>query len=102
MDIISDGPTLAFAGHLDGRSTGVVREAIDGHLRTTDGDVVVDVTAVDVVDVTALRVVAVASRRAAREGRRVALRGPSVSFLRMLHLTRMIRFVQIERASLTH
>ncbi|HWJ81352.1 MAG TPA: STAS domain-containing protein [Nocardioides sp.] len=103
MEITRNGPTLVLAGDFDVRSTGEVRNAIYDHL---DGDyvsehpehaVAIDLSGVDHVDLTALRVIAAASRVAAQSGRRVVLRGACPAVRRMLHLSHLIRVVELER-----
>ena len=97
MDIVTDGPTLVLSGEFDVRSTMEVRNALYDHLDDHDEDVVVDLTDVTAVDVTALKVLAVATRRASRQGHHLMLRGCGPSVRRMLHLSRLIRVVEVER-----
>jgi anti-anti-sigma factor len=97
MDIVTDGPRLVLSGPFDVRSTWEVRNAIYDHLAAGDDDVVVDLTDVDSVDVTALKVLAVATRRAARLGRHLTLRGCRPAVRRLLHLSRLMRAVEVER-----
>jgi anti-anti-sigma factor len=97
MDIMTDGPTLVLSGDFDVRSTWEVRNAIYDHLRGHDEDVVVDLSDVTAVDVTALKVLAVATRQALREGHHLTLRGCNPAVRRMLHLSRLIRVVEVER-----
>lgn len=97
MDITTDGPTLVLSGAFDVRNTSEVRSAIYDHLDCHDEDVVVDLAGVDAVDVTALKVLAVATRQASRDGHHLTLRGCCPAVRRMLHLTRLIRVVEIER-----
>ena len=97
MDIISDGPVLVLVGDFDVRSTFRVRDALYDRLAVFD-DVVVDLSEVDAVDMTALKVLAAATRRTAREGRHLTLRGCTPAVRRMLHLSRLARVVQVERA----
>jgi len=101
MDIVTDGPTLVLSGAFDVRSTGVVRKAIYDHLDSRDEDVVVDLTDVDSVDVTALKVLAVATRRAVRLGHHLTLRGCRPAVRRLLHMTRLMRVVEVEREAAT-
>ena len=97
MDILTDGPTLVLSGDFDVRSTMEVRTAIYEHLEGHDHDVVVDLTQVDSVDVTALKVLAVATREAGRAGHHLVLRGCGPAVRRLLHLSRLIRVVELER-----
>ena len=99
MDIIKDGPTLVLSGDFDVRSTWEVRQAVYDLLAGHDGDVVVDLTGVEVVDLTALKVLAVATREAGRAGHHLTLRGCGPAVRRMLHLSRLIRLVEVERAA---
>jgi len=98
MDIITDGPVLILIGDFDVRSTWEVRNALHDRLARFD-DVVVDLGAVDTVDLTALKVLAAATHWAQAQGRRVTLRGCCPAVRRMLHLTRLSRVVEVERAS---
>ena len=101
MDIMTDGPTLVLSGEFDVRSTMEVRNALYDHLEGHAEDVVVDLTQVTVVDLTALKVLAVATRRASREGHHLMLRGCGPSVRRMLHLSRLIRVVEVERQAVS-
>lgn len=101
MDIATEGPTLVLSGDFDARSTWQVRTAIYEHLDGCDHDVVVDLTDVGVVDVTALKVLAVASRRAGQAGRHLTLRGCNGAVRRLLHMTRLMRLVELEREAAT-
>lgn len=98
MDITTEGPALRLRGDFDVRCTGEVRNAIYQHLRNHDSDVVVDLTEVSTVDHTALKVLAVATRNALREGHHLTLRGCGPAVRRMLHISRLIRVVEVERA----
>lgn len=97
MDIVSDGPTLVLGGEFDVRCTGDVRRALYEQLAVHDADVVVDLSGVVAIDVTALKVLAVASREASRRGGHLTLRGCGPHVMRMLHMTRLIRLVEVER-----
>lgn len=100
MDIITDGPTLVLSGDFDVRSTWQVRTAIYDLLEGHGEDVVVDLTDVTTIDVTALKVLAVATRQASRAGQHLTLRGCGPSVRRLLHLSRLIRVVELERQAL--
>jgi anti-anti-sigma factor len=101
VDIISDGPVLVLCGEFDVRSTMEVRTAIHDLLMGCDEDVVVDLTGVSTIDVTALKVLAAATVRAHREGRPLMLRGSGPAVRRMLHLSRLIRAVEVERVGVS-
>ncbi len=97
MDIRSDGPALVLRGDFDARSTSAVRAALRERLCRSDHVVVIDLTEVRAVDLAALRVLAYASHAAPRTGQQVRLRGCGPQVLRMLHLSRLIRFVEVDR-----
>ena len=101
MDIVHDGPRLVLTGEFDVRSTMEVRTAIHERLRGCEEDLIVDLTGVTAVDVIALRVLAAATVGAEREGRHLMLRGAGPAVRRMLHLSRLIRVVELERAVAT-
>ncbi len=101
MDIVHDGPALVLSGDFDVRSTMEVRTALYEHLDHTGEDVVVDLSGVRTVDLTALKVLAVATRYAGGAGRHLVLRGCRPAVLRMLHLSRLIRVVELERQPAT-
>ncbi len=96
MDILTEGPTLVLSGNFNGRSTAAVRAALHLQLAGPEHEIVVDLTQVESVDVPALRVLAFASQEAARTGHHVTLRGCGPAVRRMLHLTRLMRFVELE------
>ncbi len=97
MDIVTEGPTLVLSGNFNGRSTSEVRTALRLQLSTPEHEIVVDLTEVELVDVPALRVLAFASHEASRTGHHVTLRGCGPAVRRMLHLTRLMRFVELEQ-----
>jgi anti-anti-sigma factor len=99
MDIVADGPTLTLSGDFDVRSTMEVRTAIHEASHAYEQDVVLDLTAVETIDLTAARVLAYATLEAGRAGHHVRLRGCGPAVRRMLHLTRLARVVEVERAA---
>ena len=99
MEITNDGTTLVLAGEFDVRSTMPVRNAIYEHLDGCDHDLVVDLSDVTYADVTALRVLAAATHRAERQGRHLTLRGCGPAVRRLLHISHLIRVVEVERAA---
>jgi anti-anti-sigma factor len=99
MEIVADGHTLVLSGDFDVRSTMEVRTAIYDALHTFEGDVVLDLTNVHAIDLTAARVLACATLEASRSGHHLRLRGCGPAVRRMLHLTRLARFVEVDRAA---
>ena len=96
MEITTDGPVLLLTGDFDVRSTREVRTALHAALAAHER-VVVDLRGVASVDVVALRVLAAASRQAVHDDHHVTLRGCNGAVRRLLHLTHLIRVVEIER-----
>ncbi len=98
---VHDQPVLRVSGDLDVRSTAKLRAAVHAHVRSRGEDltapVVIDISDVRSVDATALKVIAVASREAQRHGVRLVLRGACPAVRRMLHLTHLIRLIEVER-----
>jgi anti-anti-sigma factor len=100
MDVANDGPAIALAGHLDGRSSAQVRDALYEHIdRHCEDDVVVDLTDVESIDVTGLRMLAVAALRVERAGRHVVLRGCSPALRRVFAFSGWRRLFFLERNS---
>jgi len=101
MDIVHDGQTLVLHGDFDVRSTMEVRTAIWEHLSGVDQDLVVDLTGVETLDLTAARVLAYATLEAGRSGHHLRLRGCGPAVRRMLHLSRLARVIEVERAAVS-
>ena len=102
IDPILGEPVLALAGDLDVRSTARLRTAVYDHIHRCGADlispIVIEMSEVSSIDATALKVIAAASREAAqRYGVRVVLRGTQPAVRRMLHLTHLIRLIELER-----
>jgi anti-anti-sigma factor len=96
MDIMIDGNVLVLSGDLDVRSTMEVRTAVRDLLDVHDS-LVIDLSGVESADVTALRVLAAATVQSVRDGHRVTLRRPSPAVTRLLHLSHLIRVVEVDR-----
>ena len=93
MELSVDGATIVLRGHFDVRSTAQVRAAV----YSTPGDLVVDLTDVQALDATALKVLAAASHALERQGRSLILRGCSPALRRVFALTRLRRWIHLER-----
>jgi anti-sigma B factor antagonist len=87
---------LALSGRLDGSSVREVRESVERLIAATDGDVVVDLTRVDVIDAVGLGMLAAAHRRLEREGRHLVLRGCAGNVRRVLAVTGLRRVLHVE------
>jgi len=101
MEIVHDGHTLVLRGDFDVRSTMEVRTAIHEHLHGVEPDLVIDLTGVGTLDSTAARVLAFATLEAGRSGHHLKLRGCGPAVARMLHLTRLARFIEVDRQAAT-
>ena len=101
MEITADGSTLVLSGDFDVRSTFTVRTAIYEHLAAQDEGRLIDLSGVGLVDLTALRVLGVATREAGRTGKHLTLRGCNPAVRRLLHMSHLIRFVELEREAAT-
>jgi anti-anti-sigma factor len=97
MEIMRDGSVLVLIGDFDVRSTWEVRTAVYELIGSHDGDVVIDLSGVEVVDMTALKVLAVATRQALRAGHHLRLRGCTDAVRRLLTVSHLIRVVEVER-----
>lgn len=100
MEIATEGPVLVLVGDFDVRSTWQVRAALYELLATCASPmIVVDMTEVRSADVFGLKVLAVASLAANRRGQHLVLRGCRPAIRRLLHLSRLMRLVQLERVA---
>ncbi|HSV41440.1 MAG TPA: STAS domain-containing protein [Nocardioidaceae bacterium] len=97
MEVSKLGSTLVLTGRFDGRSSGMVREALYHHIDETTDDVVVDVSEVESIDSTALKLLAAASHYLERGGRHLVLRGCTPALRRVLAFTRLRRLFQLEK-----
>ncbi len=101
MEIVHEGRTLVLTGDFDVRSTMEVRTAIHEHLHGDEQDLVIDLSGVGTLDSTAARVLAYATLEAGRSGHHLRLRGCGPAVRRMLHLTRLARFIEVDRQAAT-
>ena len=87
----ADSAVLTVSGSIDVRSVSAVREALAGLLERRAGDVVLDLSGVDVI--------VAAHRRALRSGRRLVLRGVEPGLARLFAVARLGRVLSFERAA---
>jgi anti-anti-sigma factor len=88
---VAAGCEIALSGRLDARSATEMREALHTAIDAGTGDLIVDVSGVDLVDAIGLGVLLGAHRRAARADRRLVLREATPHLLRILRLARLHR-----------
>jgi anti-sigma B factor antagonist len=96
MDTTSDGAVVVLGGRLDARHAAQARDALHGALAAGTGDLVVDLSAVELIDATGLGVLVGAHRRARLEGRDLVLRGIPPRVGRLLARTRLGRVLTVE------
>lgn len=88
------GHRLVLTGQLDVRAAADVRLALSAAVDTGDGDLVIDLRAVETVDPTGLGVLVGAHRRAGRSGRTLVLHDASQAVVRLLRRTRLDRVLR--------
>jgi anti-anti-sigma factor len=91
---------VRLAGLLDVRSVGDVRQTLNDLIDTSEGDVIVDLQAVDALDATGLGLLVATHRRTQLLGRQLVLRHPVPSVVRILAVTRLHRILHVERTPL--
>jgi anti-anti-sigma factor len=93
---VASGREIALAGRLDVHSVPEVRVALHAAIDAGDGDLVVDVSGIELVDATGLGVLVGADHRARQAGRRVVLRDAGPRLRRILRATRLHRVLVLE------
>lgn len=86
--------------HLDVRSVGEIRRLLTSVLDSASGDVIVDMSALEVIDSAGLGMLAAAHVRGERSGHRLVLRNCPKELRRVLAVTRLNRVLHVERNSL--
>jgi anti-sigma B factor antagonist len=81
-----DGHTISLSGELDVDNVGDVEQELMRVEATDAGAIVLDLSEVTFMDSTAIRLLLTADARSREDGRRLALRRPSASVLRVLRL----------------
>jgi anti-anti-sigma factor len=98
--VTSKENVVRLAGLLDVRSVGDVRQTLNDLIDTSEGDVIVDLQAVDALDATGLGLLVATHRRTQLLGRQLVLRHPVPSVVRILAVTRLHRILHVERTPL--
>lgn len=92
--------TLILTGRFDGRSTTEARDKLYAHIAAhPEGDVVLDLSGVELLDLAALNLLAAATHHVERQHRHLVLRGCSPALRRLVLARRWRRLFQIERTA---
>ena len=91
---------VTLGSHLDVRSVEEFRTRLTAVQDSAIGEVVVDMSAVEVIDLAGLGVLAAAHVRGERSGHRLVLRNCSKELRRLLAVTRLNRVLHVERTLL--
>ena len=98
---VARGYDLALSGRLDVSAVAEVRAALHQAIDSGTGDLVVDLSGVELLDATGLGVLLGADRRAKQVDRRIVLRDASPRVLRILRVTRLHRVLTLDRMAAT-
>lgn len=90
------GRAVSLAGRLDVVSVADVRTVLHAAVDGGSGDLVVDLSALELLDATGLGVLVGTHRRAARAGRRLVLRDVPPRVMRLLVRTRLNRVLNVD------
>lgn len=93
---VASGCEIALEGRLDVHAAPDVRDVLQAAVDSGSGDLVVDLSGVELVDFTGLGVLVGADRRAKSAGRRLVLRGAEPRVLRILRRTGLHRVLSLE------
>jgi anti-sigma B factor antagonist len=96
---VTNGNEVVLVGRLDMRGAAAAREALHSALAAGDGELVVDLSGVELLDATGLGVLVGTHRRAQLAGRRLVLRGAAPRVARLLSVTRLDRIIATEAAT---
>ena len=91
-----EGDLVAITGHLEVSTVPDARAVLHDAVDRGTGDLVVDLSDVDMIDATGLGVLVGTHRRAQRAGRRILLRGVPPRIHRLLLVTRLHRVIPSE------
>ena len=93
---VAAGHEIALSGRLDVSAVSDVRQALHEAIDSGSGDLVVDLSGVELVDATGLGVLLGADRRAKLAGRRIVLRDAGPRVRRILRVTRLHRVLTLD------
>lgn len=95
---MNDGSFVSLTGRLDVRAAADVRLELADAVDRGDGELVLDLAAIEAVDATGLGVLVGAHRRAQRAGRTLVLADVPDPVTRLLLLTRLDKILQTRRS----
>jgi anti-anti-sigma factor len=95
---VNDGSFVALSGRLDVHAAADVRLELADAVDSGDGELVLDMTALEAVDATGLGVLVGAHRRAQRAGRTLVLEDVPDPVSRLLLITRLDKILQTRRS----
>lgn len=93
---VASGHEIVLAGRLDVHSVSDVRDTLHAAIDAGAGDLVLDVSEVELVDATGLAMLVSADRRAKQADRTVVLRDAGPRLLRILRATGLHRVLTVE------
>jgi anti-anti-sigma factor len=96
---VSDGSLIALSGRLDVHAAADVRNALAEAVDAGEGELVLDLAALEGVDATGLGVLVGAHRRAQRAGRTLVLEDVTPAVGRLLLVTRLDKVLQTRRTA---
>ena len=99
LDPVEPGQLLQLTGRLDVHVAADARLALAEAVENGDGDLVIDLAALEAVDATGLGVLVGAHRCAGRAGRTLVLRDAPPPVERLLFLSRLDRVLRLETTS---
>jgi len=94
-----DGQLVALIGRLDVLGAGAAREALHAAVGAGTGELVVDLSGVELLDAIGLGVLVGTHRRAQLVGRRLVLRDAAPRVARLLMLTRIDRIIALDQTA---
>ncbi len=91
---------VKIGSHLDVRNVGEMRSLLTAAQESATGDLVLDMSALQVIDAAGLGLLTAAHVRGERTGHRLVLRNCSKELRRVLAVTRLNRVLHLERRTL--